>query len=456
MRNVLLVTYSYPPVERSGARRPAALAKYLPRFGWTPVVLTPEIEGSPRNSNLVVETGYRDVLADWKVRLHLDRRQSMHEQLGLSLSEKPGTDKPHTLAIEVIKNLLTYPDVTKGWIPYGVKAIEEMSRKGRRCDAIISTFPPASAHLIGANAKRILGCPWIADFRDLWTQDITTMRRRDLPFLQVPLEKRTLRHADMLISVSDPWSDRLRQRYRAHEIRTIPNGFDPDEFSSRPEVTRQFTITHAGMLYQGQRDPTVLFEVLRELAREKAIDLDQVGVRFYGPVYPWLPPLTRHYGLEKVVELSGFIPRQEVLQRQMESQVLLLLSWTHPKDLGLHTGKLFEYLGAARPILAIGGNRGAMTQVLEETHAGVHLSSKNQVRDWVLQAYREYQRGGSVLYHGNTRAISQYSHLGMAEQFADALDKVTSHSGSEVSAAGVPEMAEARSPASRSSIGLDQ
>jgi len=442
VRNVLLVTYSFPPIERSGARRPAALAKYLPRFGWRPVVLTPAVAGKPRNSEVVVETGYRDVLADWKARLHLDSRRGVHEQLGLSLSAEPGTDKAHTLAIEVIKNLLTYPDLTKGWVPYGVRAVEEMRRQNRPIEAIISTFPPVSSLLIGERAKQILGCPWIADFRDLWTQDITTMRSRDLPFLQVPLEKRTLKRADMLIAVSDPWSDRLRQRYRSHDISTIPNGFDPDDFSSRPIISKKFTITHAGMLYQGQRDPTQLFEVLHDLGKEKFMDLDQVRVRFYGPVYPWLNPLIRRYGLENVVELSGSIPRREVLQREMESQLLLLLSWTHPKDTGLHTGKLFEYLGAARPILAIGGNRGAMTKVLDETQAGDHISSKAQLQDYLLRAYREYRNQGCVSYQGNSSAIARYSHLGMAEKFAEALDKVTGGVRCETRAVNFPEMSQ--------------
>ena len=125
MRNVLLVTYSYPPVERSGARRPAALAKYLPRFGWNPLVLTPKVDGvAVRNSASIIETDYRDVLADWKARLHLDSRRGLHEQFHLPLSKQAGADKPHTLAITVLKNLLTYPDLTKGWIPYALRAIE--------------------------------------------------------------------------------------------------------------------------------------------------------------------------------------------------------------------------------------------------------------------------------------------------------------------------------------------
>ncbi len=426
MRTVLLVTYSYPPIERSGARRPAALSKYLPRFGWMPLVLTPKVDGGlARESEWIVETDYQDVLSKWKARLHLDSRRSLHEQLGLPLSKQAGGDKPHTLAITVVKNLLTYPDSTKGWIPYALDAIESLRRQNRKIDAIITTFPPASAHLAGAKAKAILACPWIADFRDLWTQDITTMRTRDLQFLQVSLEKRTLRSADMLIAVSDPWAERLRRRYSSHEIVTIPNGFDPDDFSARPVVTQKFTITYAGVLYQGQRDPTVLFAALQKLIKSKLIRPDDIRVRFYVPPEPWLVPLIQRYQLDEVVEVNGMIPRKEVLQREMESQLLLLLSWTNPKDTGLHTGKLFEYLGARRPIIAIGGNRGAMTQVLDETNAGTHLSSEQEVGDFLVNAYQEFKLGGAVIYRGDASAISRYSHIEMCRDFADALDRVT-------------------------------
>src|SRR5436190_23249568 len=130
MRNVLLVTYSYPPVERTGARRPAAIAKYLPRFGWRPLILTPKVKGRPRvseniASEYVMETDERDVLADWKARLNLDGQRGLHEQFGLPLSAQPGSDKAHTLIITVLKNLLTYPDLTKGWIPFALSAVDE-------------------------------------------------------------------------------------------------------------------------------------------------------------------------------------------------------------------------------------------------------------------------------------------------------------------------------------------
>jgi glycosyltransferase involved in cell wall biosynthesis len=440
MRNALLITYSYPPVDRSGARRPAGLAKYLPQFGWKPLVLTPKTQGITRTSEQVIETDYQDVIADWKTRLHLDGGRGIHEQFRLPLSTQPGVDKPHTLLITLVRNMLAYPDQSKGWIAYALKAVEELPARGRRIDAIVTTFPPASCHIIGKKAKEILGCPWIADFRDLWTQDITTIRRRDLVFLQVPLEKRTLRSADVLVTVSDPWADRLRQRYRSKDVAVIPNAFDPNEFSSRPKLAPEFTITHAGTLYQGQRDPTVLFEVLQDLLATGKILRHDLRVRFYGPAYAWLRALIDRFGLQSVVQVNGPIDRREVLQREMESQVLLILSWTHPKDTGLHTGKLFEYLGTQRPVLAIGGNRGAMTEVLEETMAGPHLCSKQDLRVFLIKAYEEYKRLGYVSYRGKTEMIFKYSHIEMSRRFAEVLDRVAGGTACASSSITEPEM----------------
>jgi glycosyltransferase involved in cell wall biosynthesis len=425
MRNLLLVSFSYPPVERSGSRRPAALAKYLPRFGWDSIVLTPKYGGASRNSESVIETDYRDIVADWKVRLHLDGQRGLHESLRLPVSSRPGSDHPHTLLMHVAKRLLTYPDATKGWVPFATQAIEEIRRKRQRIDAILTTFPPVSCHLIGKRAKQILGCPWVADFRDLWTQDTTTTKARDLAFLQIPLEKSTLKNADALITVSVPWADRLRKRYPLVDICTIPNGFDPDEFRPRPPaLTQKFTITHAGLLYEGRRDPTMLFEVLQELSQQRIICSDDVRVRFYGPMEPWLFSLVRRYGLEQVVELNGVIPRKQVIPCEMESQLLLLLSWTHPKEIGLHTGKLFEYLGAERPVVAIGGLPGVLTQVLKETNAGLHVSTKEELRQFLIRAYGEYKALGYVPYRGQRDAISQYNHLEMTRRVAEVLDRV--------------------------------
>jgi glycosyltransferase involved in cell wall biosynthesis len=404
------------------AVRPAALAKYLPRFGWEAVVLTPKRQGIRRESEQVIETEYGDVLGDWKARLGLDRKKGIHERFGLSVAQRPGEVLLHTRALEYVKYLLTYPDSTKGWIPFAVEAVEEIRRQNQDISAIVTSSPPISCHLIGRRAKTILGCPWIADFRDLWTQNLGHTGPQ---FLQGGLEKRTLEHADVLVAVSTPWANRLQDRYPKKKICTIPNGFDPDNYSSlAPPLTREFTISYTGQLYQDRRDPTVLFEVLRDLLKEGSISADELRVRFYGPLEAWLPALIRKYGLDTAAELHGPIPRKDVMLHQRESQVLLVLPWSDRRETGHHSAKLFEYFAAERPILAVGGSRGVLTQTLEETHAGVHALSKERLREFLLNAYAEYKEYGRVSYAGDRQAIEQYSHPEMARSFARLLDGV--------------------------------
>jgi hypothetical protein len=423
MPRVLLITFCYPPTEVIGAVRPAALAKYLPRFGWEAMVLTPRVR-QPRLDSRIIETDYRDVISGWKARLGLDHKRSVHEQLRLPISSKPGAGFLHSRALEIGKYVVSYPDATKGWTPFAVQAIQAIREQGQKIDAIITTSPPISTHLIGNQAKSILCCPWIADLRDLWTQNFASSNRL-LNRLQAGLEKRTLRAADALVTVSAPWAARLREKYSSQTVATITNGFDPDDFADIPKrLTEKFTITYAGRLYQGGRNPKVLFEVLRDLLDENMVSPKDTRVRFYGEVEPWLSALVQQYRLEEVVELCGLVTRHESLQRQAESQVLLLLGWADPRETGQHSGKLFEYFGAARPILAIGGGRGVLTEALEETHAGVHALAKEQVRDFLITAYGEFKAQGCVSYKGKESAIDRYTHLRMAREFADVLNAV--------------------------------
>jgi hypothetical protein len=420
MRRVLLIAFAYPPVQIVGSVRPAALAKYLPRFGWEATVLTPKLQ-TRRSSKSIVETEYRDVLEDWKARFHLDRKRGLHEELGLPQAKKPGDVLVHTRALDLAKYILSYPDSTKGWTPFALAAVQEIRRQNVDIDAIVTTSPPISSHLIGRDAKNILGCPWIADLRDLWTQNLG---ERTSKLLQIGLEKRTLRQADALVTVSDPWASRLERRYPEKKVWSITNGFDPDDFDSPPPaLTEKFSITYTGELYAGQRDPTLLFEVLSDLLKE-TIPASELRVRFYGRIEPWLPALIEKFGLNEVVALNGPTPRMEAVAHQRESQVLLLLPWSNPKETGHHSAKLFEYLAAARPILAIGGARGVITQTLETADAGVHAISKAQVREFLLTAYANYKTKGYVPYSGKTQVVEEYGHPNMARRFAQVLDSV--------------------------------
>lgn len=165
MRRVLLITFQYPPSQDIGAVRPKGLAKYLPRFGWEPVVLVPKLPTGNRPPQGVIETGYRDVVASFKAKIGLDPNRGMQQQLDLKTSSQPGVVLPHGKLITWARTIVSYPDKTKGWIPFAVQAIQDLA-KTDRMDAILSTSPPITVNLIGARAKTILHCPWAADFRD--------------------------------------------------------------------------------------------------------------------------------------------------------------------------------------------------------------------------------------------------------------------------------------------------
>jgi len=427
MKRVLLITHIYPPNPEVGSLRPAGLAKYLTSFGWQPIVLTVKLPGSRPSGSPVVETDYEDVLQTWKMRFGLEGTRSLHEQMGLPLAQKRDSKLLHTKILSLMRYALTFPDATKGWIPFATEALYEL-KKTEKIDAILTTSPPISAHLIGRKAKRILGCPWITDFRDLWSQNLAE-GQEFLRLLERPVERRTLREADALVSVSEPWAEKLRQHYPKKPVFSITNGFDADDFPSGPQpLTKLFTITYTGRLYRGKRDPTHLFEALYDLIREGVVSREKVRVRFYGPIEPWLAVTVRSFGLEDLVEIAGSVSRDEALHHQMESQLLLMLCWSDTRERGQFTGKVFEYIGARRPILAIGGARTVVGDLLEQTKTGVHLLSREEIKATLLAWYSEYLEKGGVLYRGDQRAIDPYTHKEMASRFAGVLERVVNPS----------------------------
>jgi len=421
MKRLLLVTFVFPPSPYIGAVRPGGLAKYLPKFGWEVVVLTSRVPSVNRPKAEVIETDYDDVIANLKQRLGFNKNRGLQQQLHLvDTSKRSGVSIPKLLGW--FRNVISYPDQTKGWIPFAVEAIQELAKK-ERIHAILSTSPPISAHLVARRAKAILQCPWVADFRDPWTDD--GMTTGGLETLHRMLEKRTLRDADALITVSDPWAENFRQRYPDKFVVSATNGFDPEEaLADSVRLDDNFSITYTGDLYQGKRDPSLLFEVIAEMVADGTARTEDVRLNFYGSSDLWLTALAERFGLSKVVCAHGPVSRSESLKRQRESQMLLLLGRNVPSDAGCYAGKLFEYLASRRPILALGGLPGVTQQLLNETGAGCQIFAKADLRKFLTLAYGEFRCRGSLHYNGQPEAINQYTHQVMSRKIANVLNHV--------------------------------
>jgi hypothetical protein len=358
-----------------------------------------------------------------KRRLGLSASRSFQSQLGVpsQLSERR---RPLVGALfGRLKGLLVYPDDMRPWRPHAVReGLELLARE--RFHAILSSSGPPTVNLVARALQERSGLPWVADFRDLWTQ------KHDYPYgglrrrWERRLELKTLRSASSLVTVSDPLAQAFSRLHR-RPVEVIPNGFDPAERGGGDPVGSRFRIVYTGSLYQGRMDPTPVLHALAELTSSGAMDRELVEVLVFGDDPAWLRQEVSQLGLDGVVSLRGRLPREQVLEQQRAAQLLLLLGWGDPGQRGITTGKVFEYLAAERPILCLGRTRGDVVEaLLEETAAGAYCSTGEELQAALLEAYREFVDRGQVAYRGDAEAVARYGHDRMAQRFAQVLDQV--------------------------------
>ena len=184
------------------------LTKYLPEFGWQPIILTPVLSVKPKPAVRVVETSYRDALGFWKRLLKLNPNEDIRRQT----KKRLGVTSKKSLVDFILTGggaIVNYPDSERGWIPFAVRAGDELLQK-EDIDAIISSSPPVTSHLIANKLKGKFGIPWIADFPDLWSQNHNYGYGRLRRILDRNLERRTLSKTDALVTISEPWAEKLR------------------------------------------------------------------------------------------------------------------------------------------------------------------------------------------------------------------------------------------------------
>ena len=420
MKKVLIVAYFWP--YRQGSIRTLGLTKYLPEFRWQPIILTAPLHEKPDPQFRVIETSpYPEVLSFWKRLLGFDLnkniRNQVKEQLGIT-SKRFLVDSFLTFCGEVFN----YPDSDKNWIPLAVKAGKELLQN-EHVDAIISVSP-VTRHLVAKELKVKYKIPWIADFPDLWTQNHNYQYGSLRKLIDRRLELKTISKADVLVTVSQPWAEKLRTLHKGHPVYAITHGFDPAIVNTPPvNLTTKFTITYTGSIYLGKQAPSKLFAALQDLISEGAIDPNEVEIRFYGSKEGWLAREIEKYGLSVIAKQYGRVSRQIVLEKQRESQLLLLLDWEYKKEKGVCPGKIYEYLAARRPILAIGGSDdNVIRKLLDETKAGRYGLVTEDIKSILRELYSEYKLKGKITYNGDTAKINKYSYREMAKKFAEILN----------------------------------
>jgi len=435
-KKVLVVSFYFPPTNKIAAVRLGKLAKYLPRFGWEPFVLTAdEVKGYSRDLPVeldeanICRTPYFSLGSAISYELTGGPR-TVYQALPKSPLWRKGLYRLIRLmepvyTLPVLRTLALEPG---GWSRHALKKGLEIINK-EKFDVIFSSYGPSMSHLVASKLHRQTGIPWVAEFRDLWSLNSYVRKIQPFHFFEKELEKRVMKGSSLLVTVSEPAAKKL-QALHFKKVVVIPNGFDEDDYLDNLPLTTKFTITYTGNIYPGKQDPGPLFKTIAELEEKGRISPNDFEVRFFGGgTLTSLLPAIRHYHLERIVKIYGLVPFKESIRKQKESTVLLFLGWNDPREKGFYTAKVFEYLGARRPILSIGPKGDVVDDLLKETGAGVMVSEVDEIKALLSRWMKEFKQSGEILSHfkPDSAAVYHYTRKQQAAKLAQLLEEVSGH-----------------------------
>ena len=434
MKRVLIITYYWPPSGGSGVQRWLKMSKYLPEFDWKPVIYTTENAEYP----IIDPSLEKDVPADMEVirrpiaepynfyKKFLGIKKEETVKMGFIEEKEKKKGWKENLSLWVRGNLFI-PDARCMWVKPSVKYLKEYL-KAHPVDAIVSTGPPHSMHLIAMKLREDLGIPWIADFRDPWTEidyynDLHLTRWADRKHHR--LEREVLYKADKVVTVAPDGARRLG-RLGNRNVRTIYNGFDRDDDAQTPvSLPEQFTLTYLGVLSKIQ-NPNNLWQALGELIKEDAGFNNNLKINMIGQIDNSVVNAIDESGLTQHVTYSPCIPHDQVSAAHRSSTLLLLLLMpdSEPRAKGLVTGKLFEYMASGRPILCIGPEDGDAARIIKETNAGqtVRFEDKERMKETLKGLYQRYLEND--LPNNRSVEVEHYSRKEMAKKFSALLNQL--------------------------------
>jgi glycosyltransferase involved in cell wall biosynthesis len=413
---VLLVSLYFPPAGGGGVQRPLKFAAHLPALGIETHVLAPDDpKWVHRDDDL------RPPTQAWvhRVRFLGPGGGKPAERL----HGKQGLERVSTRAGLLARRLLV-PDASVSWVLTATPAAIRIVRR-ERIDAVITTSPPGSVHLIGAAVKRATGARWVADLRDSLVahphrrSDSTATRLKERSSHSVA--RLVARSADAIVCVSEAIEEEARAFDPKGRVVTIANGCDFDDFAGleyRPSP--RFRITHTGSFF-GKRSPRPFLSALAESGLD-------VAARFVGDFRSADRQWAEQLGLGDRLELHPFTTRRRALELQRDSEALLLLiPDAGGRGRGVLSGKVFEYLAAERPILAVVPPDGAAAELLQESGAGVVVPPDDEEAIGAALAELESRyRAGSL--DGTTLSPElkeRLSRRARAEELAELLRSMT-------------------------------
>lgn len=430
-RKVLIITYYWPPSGGAGVQRWLKFVKYLRNFGWEPVVYTPENPEYPAIDNSllkdipqgieIVRTPIWEPYSFYKKLVGAKKTERINAGF-LSEKKRPGLAERFSIWL---RGNFFIPDARKFWIKPSIKFLVKYLKQ-HPVDAIVSTGPPHSMHMIAHGVKKRTGLPWLADFRDPWTNidfyhELMLSSWADRKHHKQ--EMSVLKKADEVVVISNSMkTDFLKLLKRDYSV--ITNGYDQDDIAGVDvKIDERFSVAHIGTMVK-TRNPLLLWEVLSEEVLKDTDFANDLEIKLVGSVDYSVTESIEAAGLGNYVNKISYVPHNEVVKIQQQSQVLLLLINDTPNAKVILPGKFFEYMAARRPILCIGPRDGDAAEVILETNAGYvsEKDDKESIRKAINELYSRFRTGKNIV---DSKGIARFSRESLTGRMAECLSVIS-------------------------------
>ena len=423
MKRALVITYYWPPAGGPGVQRWLKFVTYFKDFGIEPVVFIPDNPHYPlQDKSIVSEIPEGIEIIRFPIKEPYGFAKIFSKKKTNQVSSGIITNKNQSVLEKLllwIRGNFFIPDARIGWVKPAVGFLKEYLAKNDM-DIVISSGPPHSLHLIGMALKEKLGIKWVADFRDPWTtihyhQSLRLNKRAQKKHLK--LESKVLNNSDLVV-VTSARTKKEFQKITSVPIEVISNGYDILE-KIEPNLDAQFSIAHIGSLLTN-RNPELLWEILSELKDENKVFSKNLLIKLVGVVSEDVLKSLAVFGLTENYKILGYVSHQEAIQIQHDAQVLLLVEMDSPETKSIIPGKLFEYVAANRPILAIGPEGSDVEGIIKETNTGVYFkyTDKEKLKQQLQLYYEAYLKANLNV---NSKNIEKYSRSALTKSLSTIL-----------------------------------
>ncbi|WP_010252342.1 glycosyltransferase family 4 protein [Myroides injenensis] len=425
---VLIISYYWPPAGGPGVQRWLKFVKYLPGFDIEPIVYIPENPTYPLIDHNIADEVDQDIVIiknkikePYRFANVLSSKKTSSMSAGM-IPNSRNQSKLEKLLLWVRGNMFI-PDARVGWVAPSVEFITNYLKANPDITKVITTGPPHSMHLIGLELKKALSIKWIADFRDPWTtigyhKELKLSKRAAEAHLN--FEKEVLNHADHIIVTSKSTKEEFATKTN-QPISVVTNGYDTTNVGP-VKLDEKFTLSHIGS-FLSNRNPRVLWKAISELRKENKEFKDAFELKLIGKISKDILDTIKEFKLDSCTTNMGYISHNDSLIQMRASQVLLLVEIDSEDTKAIIPGKVFEYMAAERPILAIGPEDSDFFEIIKQTNTGkiALYSEKEKIRD-ILLAYFEQYKSKDLKVYG--MGLQYFSRKRLTEKLADIIKKV--------------------------------